>query len=1183
MSDFSGGNDKVNVAAIMHPFKMERVDLTVDPGHTIAEILEIAQADPMLCRDAHIFVGANYVPREHWHRVRPRAGAMVSVRAFVPPTGGGSQGKDILRSVLFIAIAAAAIAFGPALGAAIGLSGALAAGVGQAIIGVGGMLLVNALVPPRTSTAATPTPTTGVSDGATKFIEGARNNADPFGVVPVVFGKRKIVAKLGAAPITELVGDDQYLRMLFIWGVGPLDLTDFRIGETLLSEFEDVDVEHRYGYPGDTPFTLYPRVADQDNFQIALLQVDGFTTRTTSDNADEIGIDILFPEGLVTILDDGTRQVKQVQITVQYSVAGAGVWNSIPIARGKRTFPIGWTNSNGTNFSTINFVHKKTSAVRHGVSWQVPVRGTFDIRVRRDSINIGSDNIRDDIVWTTVRRFTNESPINSPVPIASTALRIKATDQLSGVIDEFSAVATMVAKRWNGGAWVEQANREPSSAFRHALQGNALQVPYPDSSIDLVKLAYWRAYCVTMGFQFDQVRDFSSSLYDLLADIAAAGRATVDNIDGKWTVIIDEPKFAVSHITPRNSSNFKASKAFVDYPHAFRVQFNNENEDYRNDELRVYFDGYSAANATKFETIEFPGVTDPVAIARHGRFMKALGVLRPEQWTFNQDMERLVYRRGDVVFTTHDVLLVGLASGRIKALQLDGGGNCTGVTVDERLTMDVFHFYGMTIRNVNNLGINAQIVAANGDFYTVVFVTPIPAANAPIIGDLFGFGEYGQETDKALVIDIQPSSAPGFPATVISVPYRDEIYGVDHDGGPIPAFETFLTPLDPVPDVQVVATRSNETVLTVGPGESLSVHVAVKVQPVKAKGAFIEAQIRATATEEPFADAKIDQVVGNEVYIGDVRSLESVDIRLRWIVPGRMPGLWSYVNNHLVIGKSTPPNPLVNLTVSAFGGQAYLRWDKPVELDVLFGGEVRFRHSEDPVPVWSNSVSIGEAAQARTLIAHLPLKPGTYLARVFDSSGNQSTVVTVYSKQASVLTYVSSTAINEAPLFSGAKTNLVVSSVGGVTSLFMDDAGLWDTIADVDLMTDNVDALGGTVPSGEYTFAFILNNGSIKKKRLTTVLKSFNVAIFDLIDSWAIPLDDRPDFDGTDTAQCDCVVYCSQTDTDPSGAPVWGAWHRLDSMEVEAWGVRFKAVFTSLNSDFNIVVTSLGITYEGIT
>lgn len=1166
----------VKVIAALHPLKAERTELTVPAGMTIAEIFDVIQPDPMLRRAAHVYIGPHYIPRERWHVVRPKPGVKIAVRAYIPPMGGeeGGGGKDTLRVVLMIAVAAAALLIPGALG----FTGLLATGV-QAAIGLGGMLLVNALVPPRVTTA----PTQGVDDSPTKFIEGARNVPNPFGVVSVPFGTVRIIPNLAADPVTEIIGDDQWLRMLFIWGIGRVQQSDIRIGTTPLANYTDYEIQHTQGYLGEAQqITIYSNVVDQQNFQILLSEPDGFTVRTTALDCEEISVDLVFPSGLISISDDGTRNNAQVTIVIEYAVAGSGVWASIPIASGSTTFPLTWTNSNGISFNTIAITHKRTNAIRHGISWKVPAAAQYDVRIRRATADTVSDNIRDVVAWTTLRTITHENPVQSPVPVALTALRIKATDQLSGVIDELNGLVTRICPDWDDatGTWITRATNNPASMFRFALQNGGLQSPYADAQIDLVQLQYWHNFCVAHDMNFDQNRDFRSSLWDLLADVAAAGRASPDMIDGKWTVVIDERKEPVSHITPRNADAFRASKAFTSRPHGFRIPFNNREQDYRQDELRVFIDGHSDATATIFETLEYPGVTRPSQIHRHARFDAVCAIHRPERWTWRQDMEHLVYRRGDVVLVTYDVLLVGLSQGRIKALVVDGSGDVTEMTVDTPLVMEEFQTYGVSIRTLDNIAVTAQLITDPGAPTTVVFASPIPAADAPAVGDLFGYGLIGLETDKALILDIDPIEG-GFDANVTATSYREIVY--DIDDGVIPEFTTNLTAIPSVPDVSVLQVRSDETVLTVGAGESLSVHIAVKVQPLTKMDGVLEIQKRSSLTTgEPFAPAQIDSFVGNEYWIGDVRTGEYVDLRFRWRVQGRMlSDNWAYLFNHRVVGKSSAPSALVNMTISTFGGQAFVRWDKPPELDVIFGGVVRFRHSTDPDPTWGNSTSIGNVAQARSLLATLPLKPGTYLARVFDEAGNYSDVVMLEARQASVLAFANVDTLDEAPSFNGAKTNVAVDG----TALKLTAQGFWDDIPDIDAEPD-IDLYGGVISiaigEGEYIFDQGFDFVTVKNVRLTVRLNVFISSVLDLIDAWVGLIDERENFDGNDTADCDCIVYVSLTDDDPAGAASWTPYERLDSMEVRARGCRFKAILTSNSLDFNIFVTELGVDAEEI-
>lgn len=1164
--------NSVQVRAALHPLKTERVDFTVEPGLTVAQIFEQAQPDIVLRRAAHIYIGDHYVPRKHWDRVKPKPGSMVSVRAFVAPRGGGAQGKDIMRSVLLIAVAAAALAFGPALGAAFGLAGAFGASVGQAVIGIGGMLLVNALIPPRTASPQ-------ATESPTKFIENARNAADPFGPVPDLYGRIKYPPKLAAKPYTETIGDDQYLRMLFTWGVGPIDLPSetLKIGETLLSEFSDYEIEHRYGYDTDLPTTLYPSRVSQENFQITLTEADGFTVRTSAADADEIGIDILFASGLIKVNDNGDRENRTVTIEFEYSPTGLNTWSALPVAGSTATFPLTWRNVSGGSFNRIAFTQKRTNAIRHGFTFKTPTRGQYDIRIRRLTPDTDDEAIRDVVNWSALRAFNSDNPVNVSYPIALTAIRIKATDQLNGVIDQLTGIPQRVCLDWDidTTSWVMRATSNPASLFRHALQSPSLQAPKPDSAIDLAGLAAWHEYCDDQWFTFNQLRDFKSSIDDLIADIAVAGRASPVMIDGKYSVIIDQPKPVVQHVTPRNSRSFEANKEFLVLPHAIRSTFSNQDKDFRTDELRVYLPGYDESNATLFETTEVPGQTDPVALAKHIRFNNAVAVHRPEQFTFVQDMERMVYSRGSRIKLTHDVILIGLHSGRITAIELDIDGNAIGVTVDAPVIMEASVSYGMSIRNVDNPALTAQVVTDEGEQTVLTFVSPILAANIPNVGDLFGFGVLGSETDDALITAIDPVDL--YDARVTVVPYREVVYTID--AGAIPPFDSHLTPVAGLPTVVVENVRSDESVLTVGAGESLSVHIAVKVQPLTALDGTLQVQIRPSTTGEPYTNAQIDSFIGNESMIGDVRTGEYVDVRLRWIAPGYIPGAWSTISNHRVVGKSSPPEALAGLTVSTYGGQAFFRWEQPRELDVAFGGEVRFRFSADPVPEWSNSTSIGQAAQARALFATLPLKTGTYMARVYDEAGNYSDVVMIASNQASVLEFVSVDTIDEAPSFSGTKTGVVIDGI----QLKISGTGVFDDIVDFDAETD-IDNFGGLteITNGEYLFDVGFDFVTVKRVRLTTRVLAGIFAISDVIDNWTYSIDDRDDFDGANTSEADCIVYVATTNDDPSGSPVWGTWERLDSMEVNCRACKFKAVLTSFNPDFNIAVTELGVDAEEI-
>src|SRR3546814_18695592 len=85
-------------------------------------------------------------------------------------------------------------------------------------------------------------------------------------------------------------------------------------------------------------------------------------------------------------------------------------------------------------------------------------------------------------------------------------------------------------------------------------------------------------------------------------------------------------------------------------------------------------------------------------------------------------------------------------------------------------------------------------------------------------------------------------------------------------------------------------------------------------------------------------------------------------------------------------------------------------------------GRVRFRHSAETNPdlaLWQTSTSIGFAAKGDSLQAQLPLKPGTYLARVYDKVGRSSDVVALATKQASGMTFANGDTITAGTAFAG--------------------------------------------------------------------------------------------------------------------------------------------------------------------
>ncbi|MCE9664532.1 hypothetical protein LY622_13920 [Halomonas sp. M5N1S17] len=1165
----------MRVIARNHPLRDDIVDLCLPEGLNIEEILVQAQPDPILRAHAYVFVGDVMVPRARWTRVRPKPSAVVSIK-LLPQGGGGS--KNPLRTIMTIAVIAAASAVTG--GAAAGLLGsAFAKGtIGASLLGAGvaaaGMLAVNAIAPIRPPSFDQRSGTTK-RDSPTLSIEGARNDARPFGVVPVVLGEHRHVPPLGARSYTEVLGDDQYLRLLVVWGYGPLRVRNLRIDETPLSSFDGVRVQTREGRPGDAPVTLFPGQVRQDDLAITLKQVDGYQRRTAPPNADELSVDIAFPQGLVRFNDSGGKQNRGLIIRIRYRAVGASTW-LVPEFTDK-TVPNSWIE----NEERIRFTHKRTSAIRHGFRWSVP-RGEYEVQIQRSTADTDDTQIVDTTVWTALRSITNESPIKFQHPVAVTALSIKATDQLNGIVDRLQADVASYVTNWNGS---EVVSSNPALLYRHVLQGPANAKRLTNERVDLEGLQEWGEFCATNSFAFDMVRDFQSSVWDTLADIAAVGRASPSQINGKWGVVVDRPQaLPVQHLTPRNSWGFEGEKAFPDPPHAWRVRFSSRAAGYRQDERIVYADGYHAGNAEIYESLDMPGVVNAGHIWKDARFHQAQITNRPERWTLNLDFEHLVARRGSLVRITHDVLLAGLAAGRIKQLLTevddeDGKTYIIGIVSDEQLEMSEGETYGVSLRTVDDAGVTRQLVTEAGRHHQVMFAQPILADSGLEVGDLFGFGYAGLEYIEGLVVNIERQAH--LVARLSLIPYSPEVY--DADQGAIPPYDPGITSLPTIPDAIVTGVRTGEEVVTLGVGDTLIPHAAIAMENPDYPGLVIDAQLRVHGTEEPFYESTIARRNGSEVWIGEVDEGETYDIRVRWRDPNRVvPGLWAYVNAQIISGSTNPPEALRGLTISVFGGSALLRWDQPPEIDVRIGGEIRFRHSQAEnaeVAQWNNSTSIGDSANGSQTWAVLPLKPGTYLARVYDRGGRPSVdIAAISTKQASVLEFANLDSVTESPTFPGATEG--ATAVDG--SLWLSALGQFDDIEDFDSLS-SLDSFGGIGSEGYYTFGGGFDFGTVRRIRLTSIIDATAVNVLDRIDERSNPIDGWEDFDGTLQAQSDGRVQVRHTDDDPAASPAWSVWNNLDSAEFEARGFQFRVKLTSRDPAYNIRVDELGVVAEELT
>ena len=321
-----------------------RIDMEVPAGLTIEAIIaralpggdaEVLHLRVTLSTDRGFVV----VEPAFYRVVRPRPGVQVVIRVL--------PGKNALRAILSIVVAVAALALGQIWGATLALSTGFSVATAQGLIGLGvtlvGNALINALVPPAK-------PPDADKAKPNYMITGWKNELRPDGVVPDIYGQHRYAPPFAAPPYTEVVGDWLYVRAVFTFGYGPLTFSDHRIGETPLSDYDEVDIEVREGLATDAPLTLYPRQVYEESVGIELImpyprddvgevidESDPEETpivRRTGPDAAGCSIILQFPSGLYDMnTKKGSKDDQEVDFRIRRRLVGATSWTLVTSLR----------------------------------------------------------------------------------------------------------------------------------------------------------------------------------------------------------------------------------------------------------------------------------------------------------------------------------------------------------------------------------------------------------------------------------------------------------------------------------------------------------------------------------------------------------------------------------------------------------------------------------------------------------------------------------------------------------------------------------------------------------------------------------------------------------------------------------------------------------------------------------
>jgi len=993
-----------------------------------------------------VCIGGIEVPAHYWSRVRVKHGQVIECRRRVHGDAISGLFKLVAVAALLYFTFGAGGAF--TLAGFSGLSGA-ALTFAQMALFQGGMLLINKLLPGKQADTTRDTP----QNVPTYSLTGNGNRTRPWAPMAIVFGEPYVVPDLGSQPYTYFFGGDQYLAQIFHGGINCASVSQIKIGETLISDYTDVqlysDGLHQAGYngmPSGSVDAIAGAVLD------APTAPGAWVVRTTSINT--LSAVVEFEALLYTVeANNGAYQEAACELDIQYRAAGAANWIDRPTPPGETyatlqdvygsivtggrnpTETYGVIRQDRVNVPVPNgkIILRNASAKTLRTSYNLSLgQGQWEIRIRKTTANSTSSNSQNAVTWTQLRSYQQD--LASYPGEARLGVVIKASGQLNGAIDQLNWIAKAKPMAyWSGSDWTAATSAanglsNPGAQILLLARGvydsnNSLVagLGWADSRIDIESLKRFMVWCAAKGFTHNFVQQENISLFELMTNIAAVGLGRMDWADGRLGVTFLSDAAPIECVV--NMANMKAKTFSVSYPLASRA-----------DELEYGF--FDAANSNTWKSLRVlaPGVTNPVRTARMNnagvtteahaaimaRFQMAANIYMGKSITFDLDMEYLSFGINTVIALSHDLTQWGYG-GRVQSVVNNAGILTLGLD-DAIPAGSSSRYIGLRLlgeQQYRIFGVNAFSGTARSVTLSTAWPAgvPVPGTNSQAMDALWVYDFKATPGAKCVVTSIEPAGTESAKITV--VPLADEFWPYVLSGSYTPPPNISLLSTKPVAsNVQVTETlRKN--------GLSYIVDLQIRFDLV---GSFSRAELWGALSTG--AVQKLADTTTSQEFVYTVALKESWYFEVR---PFNVLGQGAVASaSYLVQGLSIPPETPIGFLAQITANGVQLMWAQSIALDYV---ETIVKSGE----TWSNGVTITTKSSTTHLLGWLPSGLNYFQIKHVDCIGNESiiaakTAITISAPASVSITRCEVQANSVSVAWSDAKTSQPIKSYAYYTA-----------------------------------------------------------------------------------------------------------------------------------------------------
>ncbi|OYX79975.1 MAG: hypothetical protein B7Y77_01160, partial [Bradyrhizobium sp. 35-63-5] len=474
-----------------------------------------------------------------WRRRRIRRGERVEFQSRPLGGGGSASGSSTTKSVIGLVGLIALSALAPGIGtmAAGALFGAsafapLAATAISGALVAGGAFALNTLLRPSSAASAQEAQPSLYAFGQQS------NQARPLQPIPLRYGRTKVTPDFAAQPWTEYVGQDEYLNVLLVHGLGRYQRHRITIADAVLWDatlwperggispnFEDVQLQRLE--PGET-LTLFPSgVTSASGVSGQQLEdpaewIYGGIVNAAGTSIDRLVFDFVLPQGCYVTNSKGQpgQYASHVQVQVR-TVSSVGA----PVG--------GWT-------TVVDEVRMLSTQAPYRMSFPVAVApGRYEVQARRVvPVNYLAGAV-DTIQWAAARGYL---PSTQTFPgLTVTAVRLRANSQLTASSAlKWGLEDTRIVPVWTGSAWEDQPSRNPAYAFLDLATNAEYGCGKPLTKMDVQAVVTLATTAAARGDKFDYEFRARVQATEALDTILAAARAKHRWLGDVLSVVRDE-------------------------------------------------------------------------------------------------------------------------------------------------------------------------------------------------------------------------------------------------------------------------------------------------------------------------------------------------------------------------------------------------------------------------------------------------------------------------------------------------------------------------------------------------------------------------------------------------------------------------------------------------------------------